>query len=92
MRYRCPRPTERPWQRIAAGVQAVAVALTLAPASGLRRQGRTMAPIGAIGQTTSVATTIRRTLPAAARDAFIRSKGVAPVFGDHQAARDRASA
>src|SRR5438094_293544 len=27
-----------------------------------------------------------------APDAFIRSKGVAPVFGDHQAARDRASA
>jgi len=92
VRYRCPRPTERPWQRIAAGVQAVAVALTLAPGSGLRRLGRTMGPIGAIGQTTSVAATIRRTLHAAARDAFIRSKGVAPVFGDHQAARDRASA
>ena len=90
-RSRCARPAERGWQRAAAGLQATAVALTLAPLSRLHRVGRMMAPVGATAQMASIAVTIRNTLRAA-RAAVVSSTEEAPIGEDRRAARDRASA
>jgi phosphatidylglycerophosphate synthase len=58
-RGRHHRPLDRPWQRMAAGLQTSALTLALAPARRLNRVGRAIAPMAAIAQLAAMASTIR---------------------------------
>ncbi len=59
--YRCAaRPVDRLWQRLAAGLQTIALVSALAPWVRARRLARRMAPVGAVAQTVAMAFTLSR--------------------------------
>ena len=52
------RPVDRPWQRTAAGLQMLVLALALVPMSPLNRIGRSLAPLGGLAQTAAMLQTM----------------------------------
>ncbi len=64
--WKCHRPVDRPWQRTAAGLQTLALALALVPMCPLNRIGRSLAPLGSLAQTAAMLQTMGDLVRAAA--------------------------
>jgi phosphatidylglycerophosphate synthase len=76
------RPVDRPWQRTAAGLQTLVLALALVPMCPLNRIGRALAPLGGLAQTAAMLQTIGDLVHAAASSSSgqpIRSR-FSPTF------------
>lgn len=64
--WKCHPPVDRPWQRTAAGLQTLALALALVPMCPLNRIGRSLAPLSGLAQTAAMLQTMGDLVRAAA--------------------------